>query len=37
MGYYIGESYWGKGIGTGAVKNGRVIDMKMYSLIKGEN
>lgn len=81
MGYYIGEPYWGKGMGTGAVrqacdyvfsntdiirifaepfshntascrvlekagfafegllrsnavKNGRVIDMKMYSLIK---
>ncbi len=83
MGYYIGEPYWGKGMGTdavrqacdyvfsntdiirifaepfsyntascrvlekagfafegllrsNAVKNGRVIDMKMYSLIKGE-
>lgn len=81
MGYYIGEPYWGKGLGTGAVsqacdyvfsntdiirifaepfsyntascrvlekagfafegllrsnavKNGRIIDMKMYSLIK---
>lgn len=81
MGYYIGEPYWGRGMGTGAVrqvcdyvfsntdiirifaepfshntascrvlekagfafegllrsnavKNGRVIDMKMYSLIK---
>lgn len=81
MGYYIGEPYWGKGMGTGAVKqacdyvfsntdiirifaepfsyntascrvlekagfvfegllrsnavkNGRIIDMKMYSLLK---
>lgn len=83
MGYYIGEPYWGKGMGTSAVKqvcdyvfentdiirifaepfsyntascrvlekagfafegllrsnavkNGEIIDMKMYSLIKGE-
>lgn len=83
MGYYIGESYWGKGYGTSAVKqiskyifehtdiirifaepfayntascrvlekagfqfegtlhsnavkNGKVVDMKMYALVKGQ-
>jgi len=34
LGYYVAEEYWGKGIMAEAVKNGKVIDMKMYSLLK---
>ena len=37
MGYYIGEPYWGNGYGTSAVKNGSILDMKMYALVKEKN
>lgn len=37
LGYYLAEPYWGKRtMKSNAVKNGRVLDMKLYALIRSQ-